>query len=45
MTEEVVGIVPHVLQSIGRIQSKLNTIIMTNQRRIIAQFTAKMSAS
>jgi hypothetical protein len=42
MAEEVVGIIPHVLQSTGRIQSKLNTIIISNQRLIIAQFTAAM---
>jgi len=42
MAEEVVGIVPHVIEPTGRIQTKQNTIIVTNQRLIVAQFTAQM---
>jgi hypothetical protein len=42
MTEEVVGVVPHVLQSTGGIRSKQHTLIVTDQRLIVAQFTAQM---
>ena len=42
MSEEVVGIVPHVIEQTGKIQTKQNTIVVTNQRLIVAQFTAKM---
>lgn len=42
MEEEIVGILSHVLQSTGGIGSKHYTIITTNQRLIIAQFTAQM---
>lgn len=42
MTEEVVGIIPHVIEPTGRAQTKQNTIVATNQRLIIAQFTAQM---
>jgi hypothetical protein len=42
MEEEIVGIVPHLLQSTGGIGSKHFTMIITNQRLIIAQFTIQM---
>lgn len=42
MGEEIVGIVSHVLQSTGGIGSKHYTMITTNQRLIIAQFTGQI---
>ena len=42
MVEEIVGIIPHVIEPTGRIQTKQNTIIVTNQRLIVAQFTSQM---
>ena len=42
MAEEIIGIVSHVVEPTGRIQTKQNTIIVTNQRLIVAQFTAQM---
>jgi hypothetical protein len=42
MVEEIVGIVPHVLQSTGGVKSRQHTLIVTDQRLIVAQFTAQM---
>jgi hypothetical protein len=42
MTEEVVGIVPHVLQPSGGVTSRQYTLILTDQRLIVAQFTGPM---
>ena len=39
MVEELVGVIPHVLKATGRIESKHNTVVVTSQRLIIAQFT------
>lgn len=40
--EEIVGVLPHLLQPTGGIGSKQYTIVLTNQRLIIAQFTVQM---
>jgi hypothetical protein len=42
MAEEVVGIIPHIVEPTGRIQTQQNTIVVTNQRLVVAQFTAQM---
>ena len=41
MAEQLVGVIPHVLMATGRIQSKQFTLVVTNQRLIIAQFAAQ----
>jgi len=42
MSETITGIIPHVLQSTGGIGSKQFTVIMTDQRLIVAQLTSQM---
>ena len=41
MSEQLVGVIPHVVMATGRIQSKHFTLVATNQRLIITQFGAQ----